>query len=269
MALVAEVTSIICVADSSSSLQSKYFKISGVGSDFEQNNYYVWIDVASGGTDPGISGTGIEVDISADASNSTVATAVSNAINAQTDFSTSVSTATITVTNSVRGSVTNAVDVNTGFTISTTTEGTGVATSTYSNPEDFIAWFITGDHLAITTTNGADNDTVHQRLGDYKPIDTSLINGVLIHYSGEPNAVSAITDTPDIDNSMHSSLIDYVKFRLYQDKAGISVDSNASAVAMSMAKSHEGKWNEAIRRYGMKKRDKTGAPRRIMPADLR
>jgi len=141
--------------------------------------------------------------------------------------------------------------------------------SSYNNPEDFIAWFINGDHLAIVTTDGSDNDTIHQRLGDYKPINEAVTNGVLIHYSGEPNTVTAISDTPDIDNTMHSSLIDYVKFRLYQDKAGISVDSNASAVAMSMARSHEGKWNEATRKFGMKKRDKTGGPRRIMPADLR
>ena len=141
--------------------------------------------------------------------------------------------------------------------------------SSYNNPEDFIAWFITGDHLAIVTTDGSDNDTIHQKLGDYKPINEAVTNGVLIHYSGEPNTVTAISDTPDIDNTMHSSLIDYVKFRLYQDKAGISVDSNASAVAMSMARSHEGKWNEATRKFGMKKRDKTGGPRRIMPADLR
>ena len=141
--------------------------------------------------------------------------------------------------------------------------------SSYKKPEDFIAWFINGDHLAIVTTNGSDDNTVHQKLGDYKPIDEAVTNGVLIHYSGEPNTVTAISDTPDIDNTMHSSLIDYVKFRLYQDKAGISVDSNASAVAMSMARSHEGKWNEATRKFGMKKRDKTGGPRRIMPADLR
>ena len=141
--------------------------------------------------------------------------------------------------------------------------------SSYNNPEDFIDWFITGDHLAIVTTDGSDNDTIHQKLGDYKPINEAVTNGVLIHYSGEPNTVTAISDTPDIDNTMHSSLIDYVKFRLYQDKAGISIDSNASAVAMSMARSHEGKWNEATRKFGMKKRDKTGGPRRIMPADLR
>ena len=141
--------------------------------------------------------------------------------------------------------------------------------SSYNNPEDFLAWFIKGNHIAIVTTKGSDSNTIHQKEGDYKPIDEAVTNGVLIHYSGEPNTVTAISDTPDIDNTMHSSLIDYVKFRLYQDKAGISVDSNASAVAMSMARSHEGKWNEATRKFGMKKRDKTGGPRRIMPADLR
>ena len=45
MALAAEVTRIVCVADSSGSLQSKYFTISGMVADFEQNDYYVWIEV--------------------------------------------------------------------------------------------------------------------------------------------------------------------------------------------------------------------------------
>ena len=48
--------------------------------------------------------------------------------------------------------------------------------SSYNNPEDFIAWFITGDHLAIVTTDGSDNDTIHQRLGDYKPINEAVTN---------------------------------------------------------------------------------------------
>jgi hypothetical protein len=141
--------------------------------------------------------------------------------------------------------------------------------SSYNNPEDYIAWFITGDHIAIVTTKGSDSDTIHQKEGDYKPIDEAVTNGVLIHYSGEPNAVSNVTDTPDIDNTMHSSLIDYVKFRLYQDKAGISSDPNLSSVSMAMARNHELKWTESTKRFGMKKRDKTGGARRIMPADLR
>ena len=68
---------------------------------------------------------------------------------------------------------------------------------------------------------------------------------------------------------MHSSLIDFVKYRLYQDKAGTIADCNVAAVSMNMARTHESKWIEATKRFGMKKRDKTGGPRRIMPADLR
>ena len=32
--------------------------------------------------------------------------------------------------------------------------------SSYNNPEDFIAWFIKGDNLAIVTTNGSDEGTI-------------------------------------------------------------------------------------------------------------
>ena len=141
--------------------------------------------------------------------------------------------------------------------------------STYNYPEDYIAWFIKGNHLAIVTLKGETSGSTHSKYGQYKPIDEAVTNGVLIHYSAEPNAVSALTDVPDIDNTMHSSLIDFVKYRLYQDKAGSIADGNVAAVSMNMARTHESKWIEATKRFGMKKRDKTGGPRRIMPADLR
>jgi len=35
-----------------------------------------------------------------------------------------------------------------------------------------------------------------------------------------------------------------------------------------MAAVHEGKWNEAVRRHGMQKRDKTGGDRRILMPDF-
>ncbi len=141
--------------------------------------------------------------------------------------------------------------------------------SNYNHPEDYIAWFIKGNHLAIVTTKGSDSDTVHHREGDYKPIDEAVSNGLLIHYYAEPNAVTTIAQTPDVDNVFHSALVDYVKFRLYQDRAGTTPDGNIASVSMAMSKAHENKWNEAIRRFGMKKRDKTGGARRILPPDLR
>ena len=143
--------------------------------------------------------------------------------------------------------------------------------SSYNNPEDYIAWFITGDHLAIVTTKGSDNDTIHQKEGDYKPIDEAVTNGVLMHYSAEPNAVSAITDTPDIDNTLHSFLTDFVKCKLYMDRAGqLSIsDANGAAISMNLSTQHERKWKENLVKYGSKKRDKTGGARRIMPPDMR
>ena len=113
--------------------------------------------------------------------------------------------------------------------------------STYKYPEDYISWFIKGNHLAIVTLKGDDGTSTHSKYGQYKPIDEAVTNGILIHYQAEPNAVSAITDTPDVDNVFHTCIIDYVKARLYQDQAGSSMDANISGGRMNLAARHDGK----------------------------
>ena len=140
--------------------------------------------------------------------------------------------------------------------------------STYKYPEDFISWFIKGNHLAIVTLKGETSGSTHAKYGQYKPIDEAVTHGVLIHYQAEPNAVSAITDTPDVDNVFHTCIIDYVKARLYQDKAGTTGDANVAGVSMNLSAMHEGKWNEAVKRHGMQNRDKTGGDRRIFMTDF-
>jgi len=146
--------------------------------------------------------------------------------------------------------------------------------STYKYPEDYIAWFIKGDHLAIVTTQGSDASSTHKKLGQYKPIDEAVTNGILIHYYAEPDAVTGITDdlkTKGIDNTLHSFITDFVKCKLYMDRAGqLSVsDANASAISMNLSSQHERKWKESLIKYGSKKRDKIGGARRIMPPDIR
>jgi len=141
--------------------------------------------------------------------------------------------------------------------------------SSYDYPEDYIAWYIIGDKLAIVTTNGSDTDSTHAKLGDWKSIDESVTNGINVHYQAEPDKATTVTDTPDIDNTLHIGLVDYVKYRLYLDKAGTVKDPNQSMLYMSIASKFEKKWNETIKRYGMRKRDKVGGSRRIMPPDLR
>ena len=146
MALAAEVTSVTCTAKSAIDA-SEYFLLYGMGSDFEENAYHVWIDKASGDSEPsGLSSTGLECDISSVSSAADVAGIVAGVINGQTDFSASVTSgSTITVTIAVRGSVTDASDVNTGFTISTSTQGVGTKTSNYDYPENELCWFIKGE----------------------------------------------------------------------------------------------------------------------------
>jgi len=141
--------------------------------------------------------------------------------------------------------------------------------STFNYPENEIAWFIKGDYLAIVTTSGSDSSSVHSKLGDWKAVDESVTDGLLIHYYAEPDAVSAINDSIDVDNTLQPAIIDFVKQKLYLDRAGVSSDPNVSAIAMNLARRHERSWIDSIKRYGMKKRDKVGGTRTIMPYDLR
>ena len=281
MALVAEVTKVTTVADSSSSLNNKYFLINAVNTDTTVNvgyktvQYYVWMNVGSAGSDPSVSGaTGVEVTFSADANAATVATAVSNKITALSGFSTAISASggvdkLITITNANAGAVTNASDTgSTGFTITTSTEGTGQLTGNIKYPESQILYYIRGDHLSLVTTYSSSAETRTARKA-YQAIDHNMVNGMLIHYYGNPKRVTAITDTPDVDNLFHSAIVDYVKKCLYMDRAGSTGDANRSQVAMNMMVQHERKFNNAIKKYGNRKRSKTGGTRAVVPADFK
>jgi|TARA_R110002020_G_scaffold348838_1_gene562467 hypothetical protein len=141
--------------------------------------------------------------------------------------------------------------------------------SNHKHPENDIAWFIVGDKLAITTTKGTDSTSVHSKSGDWKAIDEAVTNGVLIHYYAEPNTVDSLDDYPDLDNSMHASIIEYVKSKLYIDKAGTSNDPNTAATAMNMSMVHEKSWRDSMVKFGSRRRDKIGGTRVVKTFDLR
>ena len=88
-------------------------------------------------------------------------------------------------------------------------------------------------------------------------------------YYSVPEAVSSINDVPDIDNSLHLALVDYVKKCLYMDKAGTALDPNQSMVSSNASMMHRQKWDEAVKRFGMKKRDKVGGARVMNVPDFR
>lgn len=278
MALAQEVTKITTVADSSGHLSGRSFFINAIEADsttdvgFKIVEYYVWMDVDNGSSDPSHSGkTGVEVNISANDTANTVATAVKNALDALSNFSASVSTNEVTVTNANRGSVVDASEPssgNTGFTISTTTQGTGQLVGNIKYPEASVNYFIRGDHMGIITNYDSESETRTARKS-YTAIDHNIVNGLLIHYYGNPKKVTAITDKPDVDNLFHSAIVDYVKKCLYMDRAGTASDGNIAQVSMGLMAQHERSFNNAVKKYGTKKRSKTGGTRAIVPADFK
>lgn len=90
----------------------------------DATEYYVWYNKAAGGGDPAPAGkTGIEVTIGGSDTAAQVATATASAIDGVSDFSASADSAVVTVTNADEGEATDASDVNSGVTISITSQG--------------------------------------------------------------------------------------------------------------------------------------------------
>ena len=104
-------------------------------------------------------------------------------------------------------------------------------------PEDKVLYFIRGDHLGLITTYSSTNESRTDRKA-YQAFDHSVTNGLLLHYYGNPSKVTAITNTPDIDNLFHSAIVDYVKKCLYMDKAGTESDAGMAQIAVSLMMQH-------------------------------
>ena len=141
--------------------------------------------------------------------------------------------------------------------------------SNITYPESSCLWFIEGDSFCLITnvnSSGTANTTARK---NWKAIQEAVTDGILLYYYAEPNNVSALSDIPDIDNSLHLALVDYVKRCLYMDSAGKSHDPNVSAVGINMSMMHQKRWDEAVKRFGMKKRDKTGGSRVVVPSNFK
>jgi len=140
--------------------------------------------------------------------------------------------------------------------------------SSIKYPENDAMYFIEGDSLALITkvdSSGSGRTTSRKQ---WKAISEAVTNGILIHYYAEPNTVTAITDSLDIDNALELSVVDYVKKCLYMDKAGTTEDPNIMQASMAMATKHERNFKEAVQRYGVRKKDKTGGSRVVKVPNL-
>ena len=120
----------------------------------------------------------------------------------------------------------------------------------------------------MITTFSSTNESRTDRKA-YQAFDHSVTNGMLLHYYGNPSKVTAITQTPDIDNLFHSAIVDYVKKCLYMDRAGTESDAGMAQVSMNLMMQHERRFDMAVKKYGTKKRSKTGGTRAVVPVDFK
>ena len=145
--------------------------------------------------------------------------------------------------------------------------------SSYTDPSDTFVWWIEGDRLAIATTEG-DGDTTETSESKLKAVqigssNDQIIAGLVISYYAEPDKLSSITGTIDLDNALQPALINYVKAQALMDAAASAKDPNLAIIKSKAADKCMQNYEKIVRRYGMKKNDKTGGTRAVLPADLR
>ena len=91
-------------------------------------------------------------------------------------------------------------------------------------PNDYFAWYNDDDRLAIVArvlSNDVSDSTETSREKYDTYTDSSITNGLRIHYHAKYGQVSQITDDlrtdSGVDTSLQPALIDYIKGRLLED----------------------------------------------------
>ncbi len=270
MALAKQVTT-LTITLGGSAIRGDYILINGVNLDgtakprFSEKPYLVWWG-ESGDSVPSVSGvTTVKVTVSSDDGANTISTATSSAISALDEFTTSLSAPVVTITNSNFGVVTaSSYVIDSGpsaASISTTTSGTGSFVSNVKYPENQLMYMIEGDKIAVLSeldSSGNNNTSARKKL---KAIQEDLVEGLVLQYYAEPDSVTAVTDNLDIDNALELAVVDYVKKCLYMDRAGTATDAGMMQTSMALSSKHERNFKEAVQRYGVRKKDKTGGTR--------
>ena len=91
-------------------------------------------------------------------------------------------------------------------------------------PNDYFAWYNDDDRLAVVArvlSNDVSDSTETSREKYDTYTDSSVTNGLRIHYHAKYGQVSQITDDlradSGVDTSLHPAIIDYIKGRLLED----------------------------------------------------
>jgi len=142
----AQITDVVCVANVSSSLDGTYFYLWRENAD---TLYCVWMDCAGGGNQPDVKEivTYVPVTLTTDDTDDEVAAALEIAIDGLAGIFTSIDTVppTLVITQVNTGRAPDAIDINTGFTITIDTVGLGV--TLIDGNSDW--WRITGKQILV------------------------------------------------------------------------------------------------------------------------
>jgi len=122
-------------------------------------------------------------------------------------------------------------------------------------------------NLTVTRGYRDTTDAVHVDNTDVYTVNY-ISGGILISYHAEPDKLSSITGTIDIENELQPALIDYVKGKALMDAAARTDDPNIAQIKLSAAQQALASYREALRKFGMKKNDKVGGTRAVVPANL-
>ena len=144
--------------------------------------------------------------------------------------------------------------------------------SPYKDPSKTFVWWIEGDRLAIATSEG-DVNTTETSEGKLKPVQlgsgNTVTGGLIISYHAEPDKLTSITGTIDVDNVLQPALIEYVKAKALMDAASREDNPQIAQIRMAAAQQSLASYREALRKFGMKKNDKVGGTRAIVPSNIR
>lgn len=181
---VAEVSTVVAVADVAGALGGKYFTLYSAG---DLVKYVVWIDVDNGSTAPVVANsTLVEVDIAEDDADTVVAAAINAAIDALADFSSTVLSATTTITNAGKGAATNIAANTSGFTVGVSVAGVSSSAliATADIGSNITSWKVCSDAVQTSTYLflgiGLDPSLAGVSLGKDKCFECKKCSGYLL-----------------------------------------------------------------------------------------
>ena len=134
--------------------------------------------------------------------------------------------------------------------------------------EKMLITAISSNDLTVTRGHKSTTAAAHD---DDAPLSTTdvLTAGMLLSYYAEADEYTDMSQEIDIDNTFHPAIICFVKAKALMDKAAATNNPQLAQLKLQSAQVLMAEYREYVKKFGAKKRDKTGGTRAIVPANMR